>query len=89
MERISMTLGERREVTLQVEIDGSDMFELRSASYSLTRNGSEIDSGVPLIDGHKMRLYIEPPAAGIYRLRVAFSIGEERIVKTVQIDTVE
>ncbi len=89
MEKIIMVLGERREVTLEVEIDGSDTFELREASYSLTRNGATVDSGTPLIDGHKLRLSVEPPEAGIYRLQVAFGIGTERIVRTVQIDTVE
>ncbi len=89
MERLCMMLGERREVTLSVEIDGSDNFELRNASYSLSRNGEEVDSGTPLVDGHEMRVYVEPPEAGVYRLRVAFGIGGERIVRTVRIDTDE
>lgn len=89
METLRMQLGERRMVSVLVEIAGSDNFEIREASYSLTLNGEEADSGTPNIDDHEMIVYVEPHEVGRYRLKVTFCVGDERIVRDAYIDVMK
>lgn len=78
LNEISLALGERRTATVEVTADGA--FEIASAAYALSRNGVVEDGGVCVVDGHELRLTLEPREAGYYTLKITFEIGPERLV---------
>lgn len=80
---IHMLLGERRRIILEVTMEDSDAFIISAANFEVCRGALIADSGTAEIDGHKITVWAEPPASGLWQLTVTFCIGGETVKKRV------
>lgn len=85
--KIYMELGESRHVRLQIHSIRNDDFEISSAAYELLPVGAEQpeDEGNPLILEHMIDMVITPQAAGVYQLRVTYTIADEILIDMIEV----
>jgi len=88
---MKFTLGERKEVTIEIVSTRSDPFTITAASFELKRvNDNTVEaSGVAEITDHEVRAIITPQAAGVYKLYFSYEIANEKLIAPVVLEVDE
>jgi hypothetical protein len=83
-------LGERRLVTLSVWLADGTAFDLKNATWSLQWGNQEESGGdcdvAETEKGYELSALVEPRQRRSYTLQYTFSVGEEIIKRSVQIE---
>jgi hypothetical protein len=84
--------GERRLVTLSVWLNDMAVFSVMNPTWELVLGNVTEDSGTCDIEqtrkGYDLTALIQPKQRRLYTLRYTFTIGEEIIKRSVQIEVV-
>lgn len=86
---LSMNLGERRVVIVQITACDGEPFTITNPTYSLLFKGEPEDTGVPLLEEHEMTVTVEPQNTGQYTLELKFEVASEIIIRKEIISVIE
>lgn len=84
MNTIRINLGERREIAMSVNVNGSAITP-STPTYRLILGDTVVDSGSMTVADDVISAMIEPTTVGQYTLEVTFGVGVEILIRKVAI----
>lgn len=80
-------LGERRHVLIDISNKKTNDFEISHATYDLIYDDTEEveESGVCIIQEHRLDVVLEPKKQGEYLLKVTYKVLDETLIEPIGI----
>lgn len=78
--------GEIREVGIEITSCDNQVFTIDTADYRIVYQGTEINHGIPTVDGHKIALLFPANSEGRYQVELTYTIGPEKLKATLLVE---
>lgn len=88
MIRAKFILGEDKYVKIMLHAPNDEPFEISEAFYKLSIYGEQEDSGLALIDGHKIGIKLCPKQKGTYELVFTYKVVDTTRKALVELEVI-
>ena len=79
--------GEVRQIGIEVISNTGQEFVIDAAEYSVEdSDGTEIENGLPAIDGHKITMLFTASGTGVFFVIFKYHIGPEILIAKIDVE---